>query len=175
MDIQDSIHDCGTPNIPGILTRIHMICECDVETWPELVSTTADGDNLVLEGNIVPVATKGFAKFDIITETGEVKAVMIGTDGSRSFEQVLTGKKANINHLVDAWFAKHANMCAICVAEDKNGQLRVIGWRGVPAKFRTAEGTTGMASGSSREWAFEIYANTGKPAYVYNGTLPLIP
>jgi hypothetical protein len=174
MDIQSSIHNCGEKNIPGIKTRIHLICECDVETWPDRLATTGVDDSITLDGNIVPKSGKFFAEFDIITKTGEVKDTLVGVDGSKSIQQSLDFKKANTVGVAE-WFNKHANMCAIAVVETKNGQKKVMGWQGSPVKIETAEGTTGMGPDTASEWTSQFMAHTGEVALIYVGTLPVAP
>ena len=175
MDIQDSIHVCGTPNIPGVRTRVFLVCECDVETWPDRLATTAPGDAITLDGDIVLKTGKFWSRFDIISQTGEIKNTMIGVRGSKSYQQTFDFQKANITDEVDDWFNTHANMCAIAVVEDNMGIKRVMGKPGCPVDIATAEGTSGMGPDSGRIWTSQLYAHTGEVALTYTGELPIAP
>lgn len=175
MDIQDSIHVCGTPNIPGVRTRLYLVCECDVETWPDLLATTNPGDSIALDGDIELKVDKYWAQFDIVSQTGEIKNTMIGPRGSKSYQQTFDFQKASILDEVDEWFNKYANMCAIAVIVDNMGIKRVMGIPGCPVDIATAEGTSGMGPDSGRIWTSQLYAHTGKVALTYEGDLPVAP
>lgn len=174
MDIQSSIHNCGDKNPAGIQTRLYLVCACDIDVWPDRLATTGLGDSITLDGDITLKATKVWAEFDIITKTGEVKNTAIGPDGSKSFEQTLDFKKANIGVGVEEWFNDNINMCAIAVFVDKLGVKRVMGAPGSPVKFESTEGTLGMGPDTGREWTGQLKAHTGEVTLVYTGLLPIV-
>lgn len=170
----DLVDPCGTNVVPGVEMDLYAVCACDIDTFPDVVGNTAQGDSITLDGDIVLKAGKKFNKIEIISETGEIKHSLVGANRSKSYKQSLVGKTVgNINY--DEFFNNNANACFVVIAKPKSGgTMRVIGH---PTKghamFATAEDTSGSNAETPKEWSFELTASPGNVAYHYNGLIDL--
>jgi len=175
MDILDLVGICGQQNTPGVETDVYAVCECDIDTFPIPTATTTLGSGVTIVGNITLKPMKKWAQFTILTESGEIKDILTGPRGSKSFMSTLDFNVQNVGAPVTDWIARQANGCAILLVKEKNGAMRVLGKPGSPAMLESAEGTSGINSESERIWKNQFKASMGNPAYYYTGTIDLDP
>jgi len=169
----DVLHDCEDENTPGIEETLYLVCSCDVDVYPDVLATTAPGDSMILDGDIVLKAGKKFIKFKIISDTGEIKNTLVGVRSSKSYVQTMDGKTVNNDVIHDEFFNKNRNACVIALFKEKSGALRVMGTLGSPAYFETAESISGTNNESARDWTFQLKASPGNVAYHYQGLIDL--
>lgn len=169
------VDSCGNIVTPGIESKLYACCSCDIDTFPPITGTTAQGDSITLNGDITLLAGKQFFEIDIITETGEVKHSLVGQKRSKQYRQSLMGKTVGDKNY-DEFFNNNRNACMVVLFKDKDGNMRVIGH---PTKghatFATAEDTSGTNEESPKEWTFEITAAPGNVAYYYTGVIDTTP
>ncbi len=172
MDIQDLAAPCGQKIIPGVKGFFYLVCACDITTFPDFVATTAVGDKLQLDGDIVLAAGKKFAKIELTTETGRIKHNGVGVKGSRNFTNGFEFKTPK-TLASDEWFNENPNGCFVALVPQKDGKIRVIGTKDIPAFMEVADADGGADNGDAAEWTATIMDKTGMVAPYYTGTIDL--
>lgn len=175
MDILDLNISCGETVIPGTRAKLYVCCECDIETFPDYVSPVVNPeDAITLDGDIVLKPNKKFAELDIILDSGQIKHELVGTRGSKNYNNTLDFKILK-TPVADAWFDRHPNACLIGIVKQKDGTQRVFGAPEIPAFIETATGDGGNTNDSEAAWTAQIKDSTGKIAPIYNGVIDLTP
>jgi len=172
MDVQDLVIECGTSSTPGTKRFLYAVCACDIDVFPPFLATTGVGDSIKLDGDITLLATKKFAKVGLIIDSGEIKHPGVGVIGSRSYNNQLDGKIQK-NIASDEWFNKNKNSCFVFVVEQKDGTVRVLGNKDVPAMITASEGTEGVNNESEKVWNFTVMDTIGSVAPYYEGAIDL--
>ena len=162
---------CGDINPPGVLTTVYVVCLADVDTIPDPVGGPLLGDAKRITDDIVLLPNKKWARFEIITDTGELKHVQVGVTGSRSFQQMLEYKLQDTGPDAAEWVEKRANGCFIALVEEKKGFVRLMGGIGIPVQQESAEGTSGKDSESETTWTNVWKGTTGLIAPYYEGVI----
>lgn len=170
MEIQDLAAPCGQKIIPGVKGFFYLACACNITTFPDFVATTAVGDKLQLDGDIVLAAGKKFAKIELTTETGRIKHNGVGVKGSRNFTNGFEFKTPK-SLASDEWFNENPNGCFVALIPQKDGAYRVIGTKDIPAFMETADADGGADNGDAAEWTATIMDKTGLVAPYYTGLI----
>lgn len=171
--IIDLVTTCGEKNIPGVKVKVHIVCTCDVDVLPGYLATTAAGDSVTIDGDIVLKALKKWATFEVIADTGELKDIQAGTTGSKSFGSSFDFKLQYTGPAATEWVEQRANSCFIALVEEKQGHVRLLGDLGTPVIQEAAEGTTGMNKESERVWTIQWRGEIGRPAPYYLGAIDI--
>lgn len=174
MDIQDLAAPCGQKVIPGTKGFIYLVCACDITTFPDFVATTAVGDKLKLDGDIVLAAGKKFAKIELTTETGRIKHNVVGARGSKNFTNGFEFKTPK-TLASDEWFNENPNGCFVGLIPQKDGAIRVIGTKDIPAFMEAADADGGADNADAAEWTAMIMDKTGMVAPYYEGAIDVAP
>ena len=171
----DLINICGEANSPGVKIKTFMVPAEDIDVFPALKASTNPGDTITLDGDIILKANKAWKRLDILTDSGEVKDVLVGSPGSKSWESTFDHivPKANAEQL--EYHNCTANACFVMIVQDKQGKFRVLGNPDLPAKIETNEVTTGKDSGGSRGATVQVKSSVGTPAPFYIGLIDLDP
>lgn len=172
MDIANLTDECGTVIKPGLTRKLYAVCACDIDVFPGFLATTGAGDSITLDGNITLLTGKKFAEVGIVTDSGEIVHQGVGVVGSRSYNNQLTGKIRK-TVAADEWFNKNRNACFVFIVPEKDGTMRVLGNKDVPAMITASEGKTGSGPESEKIWDFTILDTVGEVAPVYTGTIDL--
>lgn len=173
--IQDIVVGCGSTNPPGVNVRLYMVNKEEILTFPtkKAYDPAIAGESVKLDGEIILVPNSKWATIDIVTDTGEVKDGIVGTDGSKSIESFLDGVIPTTSASVLEWMERNANNCMVVLAKEKSGIVRVLGTKESPAKLESGEATTGKATGDIHGLTFSIKSTTGYTASIYEGTIDL--
>lgn len=175
MSCKDLINKCGDPNPVGVKVKTYYVSIDDIDVFPPFKTTTAQGDSVVLDGNITLLPLKAWNRVDINSKTGEIKDTMVGPLGSRDWESTFDAITPKADPAQVEFFSCLANGCFVVLVEDKAGNFRVLGNPDLPASAETIEITTGKASGDNRGTTYQIKAEVGTPAPFYEGTIDLDP
>lgn len=169
------VNVCGQKNIPGVKVKVHVVCTCDVDVFPDFLATTGAGDSVTLDGDITLLPLKAFSTFEVVADTGELKDIQTGATGSKSFGSSFDFKIPYVGPAATEFIENLANGCFIAIVEEKQGHLRVLGDLGTPVIQEAAEGTTGMNKESERVWTVQWRSETGRPAPYYTGVIDIDP
>jgi hypothetical protein len=172
MDVSSYTAECGAKVVPGVKSKIYMVCACDIDTWPARKVTTGIGDTITLDGDIVLAVGKSFATIDIISESGMIKHTGVGSQTSKNFTNSFDFKTQK-DIASDEWFDGHLNGCFIAIVVEKDGTMRVIGEPDMPARIEAAEGSGGGENSDEKSWIAQLLDKTGKVAPVYEGLIDL--
>jgi hypothetical protein len=168
----------GSDNTSGIQTKLLVAKMSDILTFPKPVldDSTGDGEfeNLVtITGNFVMKPYKKFIELYVTLETGELKHESQGELDGISFlnqlEFLIPGSKKQV--LGFTQWAKNSSLCFIVTEAD--GQQRVLGHPGYPAKMVSAPGTTGKAPADRKSSTFTFKSSRKGPAPVFEGKIDL--
>lgn len=170
--IDDLILDCGAEIIPGTTAKIYAVCGCDVDTYPELKTTTSVGDSITLDGNIILKTGKKWATIDLIESTGKITDKEVGEIGSQTIQSTFEFKISKTK-AADEWVSKTRNGCVIYLVEDREGNIRVFGDPKSTARRTNAEGVNGPAQENAKDYSFTIMTTNGRVAPYYEGTIDL--
>lgn len=172
MDVSSYTALCGEKIIPGIKTKMYLVCACDIEFFPLRLTTTNVGDKITLDGDIILKPGVFFAEIDIIAETGIVKHPAVGSNNAKNFNNTFDFKVQK-DIASDEWFDGHINGCFVGIVIEKDGTMRVFGEPLIPARIESAEGSTGDDTSSEKSWVAQIMDKTGRVAPVYTGVIDL--
>ena len=144
----------------------------DLGTFPSVgaYAVATPEDSVTLDGDIVLVALKKFARFKCIIDTGAIISEPQGDVGSMGFKNSVTGKIASSDPKVLAWAQRMLNGCCVVIVKEKNGQMRVIGSKEQPAQSETMTHTN---NATANNLEFSIYDTIGKIAPLYTGVIDL--
>ncbi|WP_151087374.1 hypothetical protein [Hymenobacter baengnokdamensis] len=173
MDTQDLTHTSGTDNTPGIQQKIFYTTLENIVTLPKpteddsAASTGTFADLVTITADIV--VKKPLSSIYVTLEDGELKHSGQGETDSMSFKNELEfahpGTKPE--QLGFAQWCKNSNL--IFLVPEVDGQIRVLGTRGYPAKLATAPGSTGKKSTDGRKTTFTFHSSRKGPAPVFTG------
>jgi hypothetical protein len=171
-EIADLTMTCGDAITPGIGRKLYAACACDIDVFPPFRTTTAPGDSITLNGDITLETGKKFAEVGLIVDSGEITHPGVGNTGSRAYNNQLVGK---IQKTVasDEWFNKNRNACFVFIVPEKDGTIRVLGNKDIPAMITASEGKGGNTNDSEKVWDFTIMDTIGDVAPVYTGAIDL--
>jgi hypothetical protein len=115
---------CGA-NPGGVDAQIWVIAKEDVDltTFP---APAVDG-SCSLTGDIVPKAGKGWARWDIMEDTGELIAESVGDPGNKSFKHSIEGYVPKADAEKSAIFQNILNRKCLVLVRDGNGNVRLAG------------------------------------------------
>lgn len=179
MDVQDLNGGdiaCGQRIIPGLARKAYAVCSCDIDVFPGRLpfNAASPGDSITLDGPIVLNALKKFAELEMITDSGKVMHKQVGAKGFENYNNEFSFK-AKKTVAADEWFNNTRNSCLVIIVTEKDGTLRVIGTKDVPASMTASEGTTGDGSETEKVWTCTVMDTIGDVAPVYTGTIDLDP
>lgn len=167
---------CGVQIIPGLARKAYAVCSCDIDVFPARLAfnPASPGDSITLDGDIVLNALKEFAELEMITDSGKVMHKQVGAKGFENYNNEFSFKaKKTIG--ADEWFNNTRNACLVIIVTEKDGTLRVIGSKDVPASMSASEGTTGDGSETEKVWNCTVMDTTGYVAPVYTGAIDIDP
>ncbi len=179
MDIQDLAHTDGADNTAGMQQEVLMIKLSDIATLPkpdvdDSTSLTGTLDQLVtISGNIIMKANKVAKKIYVTLETGAITCALQGPMDGKSYKNSVTfhhpGSSAQLLGL--AQYAKNGDL--IILAPEADGQVRVIGHAGFPAKLEAGSLNTGAKSTDDKAGIFTFYSVRKGPAPIFKGQIQL--
>jgi hypothetical protein len=172
MEITDLISDCGESTRPGFAVTIYAVCPCDIDVFPARKTTTAVGDSITLDGNIVLKTDKKWATITAISDTVGLIENGVGVTGSKSIQSEFPFKVLK-SIAADEWVDKHLNGCFVFLIQNKEGKIRVIGSKDIPATIETTVGSNGLVLSDEKNWALTVIDKTGRVAPYYEGTIDL--
>ncbi|MFZ4413891.1 MAG: hypothetical protein ACOYOV_12475 [Bacteroidales bacterium] len=151
----------------------------DILTFPALplidaanaeVSTMAS-----LTGVFVMKTGKKFWKGYGTLDTVSVEDEMVGPYDSKSFKNIFKCEHPSVRALLAGWLRVVANKSMVIIAEDANGNMRVVGNDRFAASMSESKSSTGakVEDGNKSTLAFESYNVC--PAPIYTGVVPLTP
>ena len=182
MDIQEIERECGTPNKAGTHAELHLICACDIETFPPYLSAAVVDpaiptytEEVTLDGSIDPKSGTAFVKFDVIVDSGEVKDTITGPNGGKSIVSTLDFMLASTDPEVVGAMKCLMNACLVAIIKEKSGHVRVLGNKEIPAKIESGEATTGKTAEDLRGATLQIKSVTGEPAAYYTDVIDVDP
>jgi hypothetical protein len=164
-------HDEAACNMAGISTVIYVIRVDDIESFPTLAGTTADG-LVTYDGDFVLKSNKYWDTYYSTQQMGELKSEVAGPrDGeffniTASFFYPNTSKEA----IGMANQFKNADVIVIVKEFSGSGQMRVVGSMELPARIKPSE-NSGKAFADQKGITFNIEAFSCSPAKVYEGSI----
>lgn len=176
MDLQDIEHIDGSDVTPGVQQNLYYARMADIKTLPKPVLDDSSGDgsfaNLVtISADIIMKPGKKFHKLYCTIETGKLDGNLVGEFDGKSFNNELSfvhpGNKPEV--LGFAQWAKNSNL--VFLAADQDGQVRLLGHEGYPAKMMDAPTTTGDTPESRKQAQFTFKSNRKGPAPIFKGNV----
>jgi hypothetical protein len=170
MTIKGLTFNCGGKIVPGTIYIMYFVASCDIETFPAIKTTTAIGDGITLDGNIVLKAGKTFKRVTIITNTGRIKHEGVGTETSKSYSNALDIKMPK-DIASDEWFNDMQNFEGVVLVREKVGRYRTFGNIDSPAFFEVTNGDTGAVLADENAWNATLKDEVGNVAPIYTGNI----
>lgn len=173
-EIHDIAGDCCPVNKPGVHQLVHFIPSCDVESIPALPAydPATPEASVTIATDIVVKSTKKWFQILCIVDTGTLRSVAEGNQGSKGFRNETQIEIIGASASKLAWWNQAINGCFIAVVKDKNGRNRVIGNLNSPAHFESIEH---MITSEDSKGAGLLYDKAGDIAPIYEGALSLDP
>lgn len=177
MELDDVKWASGSNNTGGIQQKIYVGLMEDVLTFPTTVATdplalTGDLKDLVtITDNLVMKTGKPLKEFYVTLEKGELKHDGQGETDGRSFMNTLDilhpgNSPEALGFLA---FVKNANL--VVLLADLDGQKRLLGNPGYPAKMSDSKGTTGGTSASLKHSTLQFRSAGNIPAAIFQGAV----
>lgn len=180
-DYGDFTGGCGINRIPGTKTIAYAVPTGEITTWPALKTTTAPGDSITLDGDIILDAVtvgKGyFRQMDIVTDTGEISSAWVGDVGGKAWENRFSFFLAGTSTQNIEWYDCLVNNCNVMLVATRESpsEYKVLGSKDDPIIFEEVNITTGLAVGDRSGAALVAYDPAGHPIYTYAGTVDTTP
>jgi hypothetical protein len=179
IDLADILHVSGSDNTAGVQQKVMFakLEDIDILPQPDVDDSAGSGalDGLVtISQNIRMKPYKKFNELYVTLETGKIDSNSQGELDGMSFKNVLDffhpGSSAQI--LGFAQWAKNSDL--IFLVPESDGQVRILGHKGYPAKMTKAQVTTG-AKGADRKGNGFTFESTRKgPAPIFKGHVDLM-
>lgn len=163
----------GGENIPGLVYKMYIADRRDVLLFPQRKTSSAIGDKLTLDGNILLKPGRVWKCVEIISDTGKIIHQAVGFLKHKAYVNKLDFKLQK-DKGSDEWFQKHLNFDGIILIREKSGRYRVFGDDDNGAKFESVEGIGGADIYDERSWIAQIVDKTGKIAPYYDGEIKLV-
>jgi hypothetical protein len=155
---------CGA-SLAGLF-NIHLINVDDIVTIP---TPTTDW---VIVMDIILAAGKSFVTIPFKEESaGLVDDIADAVGGG--FQKTLNFKVSRVSAALNEWINNIIGTRLIAIIEDRNGQMILVGSLTQPMRMQKASAATGQKTGDENAWDIQMLAESPKPCYFYNGTLPL--
>jgi hypothetical protein len=154
-----SIVDNG--NMGGTTRHIYLIREKAVAAIPAVDPNTNTISTAI---TFVDSLTEVFAKIEITKDSGDVRHELQGETDGKSFKNFIDFSIPTHHDNNLALCKRLANEYLIAVAQDKNGDFRVLGSLKLPAHLNQATGQTGKLPADNKNTAFILEADDIGPA-----------
>ena len=172
--IFDTTHTDGSDNTPGVQRVILFARLSDIATLPVpiLDDSTGSGsfsDLVTITGNIIMLPNKNFYQLYCTLETAKLDCKAQGSLDCMSYLNELSlfhpGQSAQLLGLL-TW-AKNSDL--IILVPESDGQFRLLGRAGYPAKLSAGDSTTG-ATGTDKRGATATFKSIDKrPCAIFTG------
>lgn len=178
IDFVDLDHEDGSDNTAGIQQYIYAAPFAWIQTLPKPIVDDSTGsgefaDLVTITDNIVMKAGRAFKKIYVTLEAGELKSELQGEMDGKSFlnsvEFFMPGSKAEVEGFRQ--WAKNSSL--IFLVPEVDGQVRMLGHAGYPAKLVTNPGTTGKETSSRKGSTFTFQSARKGPAPIFKGKVDL--
>lgn len=172
--LRDLSHTDGSDNTAGIQQNVYFAKLEDILTLPKPVLDDSTGsgnlsDLVTISSNIVMKPEKQFYKLYCTLEAGELKNDAQGELDGMSFmnqlEVFLPGSSAEA--LGFAQWVKNSNL--IILVPESDGQVRVLGHEGYPAKLVNMAGTTGKVPADRKGMTYTFKSTRKGPSPIFTG------
>lgn len=171
MDFLELIDNCGVDNVQGTQIPVLAVCRQDIDTWPAVVGSGTAGGTISITGDIVLAAGKAFKSMDMLIQTGELKHVGIGPNGSMGMETSAEFELRNTGAVAAEAAIATINSMGVFVFSQNDGTKRVIGTKDSPAIVTAIEGTEGKDGTQSKTFKITVKTSNNKLAPYYSGAL----
>ncbi len=176
--LYDVPHIDGEDNTPGVQQKVLFGRISEVLTFPSPVSDNSAGtgsfaDLVTISGNIVMKPGCNVYEMYVTIETSKLDGKLQGETDGKNFSNEATffhpGQSADILGFLQ--WSKNSDLFAIIFEND--GQARLLGHKGYPAKMISADSSTGDATTSKRGVTFTLKSARKGPAPIFTGKVQL--
>ena len=172
INLEDITGTAGQDNTAGIQQNIYLIDHNDVDThpvFPKIEGATTFAELATVSDDIVLKLLKNAMQLRCTLEKGAGTSDSQGEMDGMSFKNALKfqipGNKANSDGF--ARWAKNGSFYILYFELD--GQARILGHPGYPAKMVSAPGTTGEATSTMKQRTFTFQSVWSGPAPIFTG------
>ncbi len=172
LDFEDINGTAGQDNTAGIQQNIYLIDFNDVDdhpTFPKIDGALTLAELATVSTDIVLKLLRKAFKLQCTLEKGSANSESQGEMDGMSFKNSLKfqipGNKANADGF--ARYAKNGSFYLLYFELD--GQARILGHPGYPAKMVSAPGTTGEATSTMKQRTFTFQSVWSGPAPIFTG------
>lgn len=178
MNLKDLNWQDGEDNTAGIQQNVYFAKLEDIATLPkpQVDDSTSSGELeqlVTISSNIVMKANKTFKKLYCTLEEGGLASALQGNMDGKSFKNTLEifhpGSKAEV--LGFAQWAKNSSL--IIIVPESDGQARILGHAGYPAKMTGGGADTGKKTTDTKGVRFTFESVRKGPAPVFTGQIQL--
>lgn len=174
-DFNDLLWPDGTDNIGGTEVNHYYAPINDILTFPSLPAVPATlAEEVTISDPFVFKTGKKFLKVYSTLDTGKIDDKSVGEFDGKSFEHIFEflfpGSRAEALALI----RKMNNTNMVFIASEANGQKRIIGSLGFPAKMSLSDVTTGSKTADRKGTSIKVESRGVTPAPIYTGVIPLI-
>lgn len=173
--------NCGVNRPPGTKTIAYAFPTVEVETWPDLKTTTSPGDSLTYDGDIAMVTVGtglGYMrKINIVSDTGKISAAWVGERGGKAWQNSFGFFLAGTATETIEWINCFINTCSVVMipTREKPLEYKVFGSPTDPAVIESVELDSGEAVGDRSGTAIVVQDVSGNPIYTYAGVIDVTP
>jgi hypothetical protein len=172
LDLEDIVGTAGQDNTAGIQQNIYLVDFNDVEThptFPKIEDATTFAELATVDTDLVLKLTKKAIKLQCTLEKGagtsDSQGEMDGMSFKNGLKLQIPGNKANSDGF--ARWAKNGSFYILYFEQD--GQPRLLGHPGYPAKMVSAPGTTGEGTATMKQRTFTFQSVWSGPAPIFSG------
>lgn len=178
MNIQDLLWADGNDNTAGIQQAVYYAPLDDIATLPEpqvdVSNASGEFEQLVtISDNIIMKSGKVFRKMYVTLKNGSLKCETVGELDGKSYKNTLEffhpGSKPQV--LGFSQWAKNSSL--IFLIPEADGQVRILGHKGYPAKLVNAPHDTGTKPEDTKGFKFSFESYRKGPAPVFTGQVQL--
>ncbi|PSR53906.1 hypothetical protein AHMF7605_10445 [Adhaeribacter arboris] len=173
LDLFDLFGPDGQDNDGGFKTLMYIAPERDFLALKGTKTTTAEGDEVTIDGSHTFKPGKGFTEVYGTLDSGENKLEAVGERDGRSQKGTIEFFHPG-NKKAAAVFARRVkNLACILIVEELDGTKLQLGSKGLGIEI-VGSYNSGKVSGGRRGWTFKGEYYTNKQLF-YEGTIALKP
>jgi len=174
MDLFDIQHQSGQDNTAGLMTEFYFAKLDDIDTFPTpIADPTTPEEKMTISEDFVMKDGKGFHKGYMTWGRGGVSWSLQGPMDGKSFTHNFEFYKPGADKESLAFLSLAKNENLVFIVKDKDGNFRVVGSEGIPAKMDSVDGGTGQSGEDDKGDTITFVSEGANPPYFYEGSVPV--
>lgn len=174
ISLVDISYNQGSNNTGGVQQEIFWALFSDIAFFPPLIQPDPTGNGAItdlctINENFIMNSGKRFQSMYVTLEKGRIKSQLQGELDCKSFMNEANFFLPGTSPLALGFATLAKNGSFVFLIPEVDGQLRVLGTKGYPAKLKAADTDTGEKTADPKGTPFTFQSAGSTPSPIYTG------